>query len=123
MRTAPVQALPWGVNFGDDRFRHPTQLYEFAFHGLAALLLAWLQARQLCRGQLIKLYIIAYLVYRFATEFIRPEPRLWLDLTMYQWSALVFIPVFIVLWIADRKQISRSAGGVLFSSGAHGGVS
>ena len=37
--------------------------------------LAWLLLRRgLLRGQLIKLYIIAYLIYRFLTEFIRPEP-------------------------------------------------
>ena len=56
--------------------------------------LAVLQTRGVFRGQLIKLYIIAYLLYRFATEYIRPEPRLWLGLTIYQWAALAFVPFF-----------------------------
>ena len=98
-----VTHLPWGVDFGDGRPRHPTQLYEFLFHGAAALGLAWLQARGLFKGQLIKLYIIVYLVYRFFTEFIRPEPRLGLGLTGYQWACLALLPVFGALWLRDRR--------------------
>ena len=30
------RALPWGVDFGDGLRRHPTQLYESAFHSTAA---------------------------------------------------------------------------------------
>jgi phosphatidylglycerol:prolipoprotein diacylglycerol transferase len=98
-----VTHLPWGVDFGDGRPRHPTQLYEFLFHGAAALGLAWLQARGLFKGQLIKLYIMVYLVYRFFTELIRPEPRLGLGLTGYQWACLALLPVFGVLWLRDRR--------------------
>ncbi len=97
--------LPWGVDFGDGVMRHPTQIYEFLFHAGCTVILLILQARGLFRYQLIKLYIIAYLVYRFFTEFIRPEPRLWLDLTVYQWAALAFIPVFVILWWRDRSVI------------------
>jgi phosphatidylglycerol:prolipoprotein diacylglycerol transferase len=97
-----VTALPWGVDFGDGVRRHPTQLYEFAFHAAAAVVLYQLQRRGRFRGQLIKLYIIAYLAYRFATEFIRPEPRVWLHLTAYQLAALGLVPVFIGLWWYDR---------------------
>lgn len=94
--------LPWGVDFGDGVRRHPTQLYEFAFHLGCAVILAQLQARGIFRGQLIKLYIIVYLIYRFATEFIRPEPKAWLGLSLYQWAALLFVPVFCLLWAHDR---------------------
>lgn len=98
--------VPWGVDFGHGCREHPTQLYEFAFHLTCAAILAQLQARGIFRGQLIKLYIIAYLTYRFATEFIRPEPRLWLDLTIYQWAALLFIPLFALLWLRDRRAMA-----------------
>lgn len=98
--------LPWGVDFGDGVRRHPTQLYEFFFHLGAALILARWQQRGWFRGQLIKLYIIAYLVYRFLTEFIRPEPAWWLDLSVYQWCALLTLPVFAFLWWRDRKSLS-----------------
>src|SRR4029079_4184700 len=67
--------LPWGVDFGDGLKRHPTQLYEAAFHFSAAGLLAFLQKRGVFRGQWIRLYFLASFAYRFATEFIRPEAR------------------------------------------------
>jgi phosphatidylglycerol:prolipoprotein diacylglycerol transferase len=71
--------LPWGVVFPvvDLAPRHPTQLYESAFHLIAGAALCQLQQQSRFRGQLIKLYILAYLAYRFATELVRPEARLW----------------------------------------------
>jgi phosphatidylglycerol---prolipoprotein diacylglyceryl transferase len=97
--------LPWGVVFptAGPLPRHPTQLYEAAFHLSAAAVLYVLWRRQALRGQLIKLYIIAYLVYRFATEFIRPEAKLWIGLTAYQWTALALLPVFVWLWERDAR--------------------
>lgn len=95
--------LPVGLDFGDGVPRHPTQLYEFVFHLAAACILLQLRDCGLFRGQLIKLYIITYLLFRFLTEFVRPEPRLWLDWTIYQWAALGLIPLFVVLWFCDRK--------------------
>ena len=103
-----VTTVPWAVDFGDGLRRHPTQLYEFAFHGVAACVLAWLQARRLLRGQLIKLYIIAYLTYRLLSEFLRPEPVLGLGLTGYQWACLALVPVFVGLWIKDARIAARS---------------
>ena len=65
--------------------------------------LAALQRRGLFRGQLIKLYIISYLIYRFATEFLRPEPVLAVGLTGYQWACLALVPVFAGLWVRDAR--------------------
>ena len=101
--------LPWGVDFGDGLLRHPTQVYETVFHLCAAVTFAALRRDGLFRGQLIKLYIITYFVYRFATEFIRPEPRLWGGLTGYQWAALALVPVFVLLWANDVRQARAAA--------------
>ena len=103
--------LPWGVDFGDHIARHPTQLYEALFHVCAALILLMLLRKGLFRGQLFKLYLLAYFVFRFLTEFLRPEPRLWLDLTGYQWAALALIPVFASLWWNDARIGSAAAAG------------
>jgi phosphatidylglycerol:prolipoprotein diacylglycerol transferase len=103
--------LPWGVAFatsGDLAPRHPTQLYEAAFHLVLAAGLAMFQRRGLLAGQLIKLYILAYLGYRFLTEFIRPEARLLLTLTGYQWACLALAPLFVWLWRRDAR-LSRCA--------------
>jgi phosphatidylglycerol:prolipoprotein diacylglycerol transferase len=105
-------SLPWGVVFplaGDALPRHPTQLYEAGFHLAMAGTLYVLQRRQLFRGQLIKLYILAYLAYRFGTEFIRPEPGLLLGLTGYQWAAVWLAPLFVWLWWRDRNALHIAA--------------
>lgn len=96
-------SLPWGVDFGDSIKRHPTQLYETIFHATMAIILAGMHRRGMFRGQLIKLYILTYLAYRFLTEFLRPEPTVLGGLTGYQWAALALIPVFIGLWIQDAS--------------------
>ena len=70
-----------------------------------------MQRRGLFRGQLIKLYILAYLAYRFATEFLRPEPVLALGLTGYQWACLVLAPVFLGLWVKDARSGPRAGPG------------
>ncbi len=89
-------SLPWAVVFRvvDNKLRHPTQLYESAFHFLAAIVLYQMQRRGMLRGHLIRVYLIAYFAYRFATEFIRPEEQIWFGLTGYQLAALVLMPFF-----------------------------
>ena len=100
-------SLPWGVRFplaeGGLVPRHPTQLYESAFHLSLALFMTVLQHRQMWRGQLVKFYILAYLTYRWLTELIRPEPELWAGMTGYQWFAVAVAPVFGFLWWYDAR--------------------
>ena len=104
--------LPWGVGFwvkGADGPRwmkcHPTQIYESLFHFTMAVMLWQLMRRDLLVGQRLKLYLIAYGVYRFLTEYIRPEPEWWLGLTFYQWAAAALaVAVGMVLqWLVDRR--------------------
>jgi phosphatidylglycerol---prolipoprotein diacylglyceryl transferase len=99
--------LPWGVDFGDGKLRHPTQIYESIFHLAMAAVLAWVMATDALRWQRLKLYLIGYGVYRFATEFIRPEPEWWLGLTFYQWIALGIIVMLSVQWEIDRRALRR----------------
>ena len=101
-------SLPWGVRFaraGDLLARHPTQLYEAAFHLAMAGVLLLFQRQGLFRLQLVKLYILSYLGYRFLTEFIRPEARVGAGLTGYQWAALALAPVFGFLWWLDSRGV------------------
>ena len=97
-------ALPWAVDFGDGVRRHPTQLYEMAFHLGMAGLLAGLARLGWFAGQRFKVYLIAYLLYRFASESIRPEPVFAASLTGYQWACLAFLPVVGLLWYRDAKE-------------------
>jgi phosphatidylglycerol:prolipoprotein diacylglycerol transferase len=105
-------SLPWGVVFpssGTLEPRHPTQLYEFAFHLSMAALLWEFKRRGWFKDQLAKLYILTYLVFRFVTEFLRPEQQLALGLTAYQWAALALMPVFVGLWIGTARQVQRES--------------
>lgn len=95
-------SLPWAMEFAG-ALRHPTQLYEMGFHLSAAAVLYRLRAKGLFRFQLMKLYILSYLAYRFATEFIRPEPVWAFGLTAYQVFALGLMPAFGWLWLRDRE--------------------
>ena len=104
-------SLPWGVWFtvpGADGLPrlmkcHPTQIYESLFHFTMALVLIWLTVRGLLSRQRLKLYLIAYGVFRFLTEFIRPEPVYWTGLTFYQWASLALIVGLALQWAADRR--------------------
>jgi len=65
--------LPWAVDFGDGLPRHPTQLYEILF--MAALTFALLDysKRPHKQGDLFKLFVIAYMAWRFLIDFLKPE--------------------------------------------------
>lgn len=99
-------SLPWGVVFPqvDQLPRHPVQLYEAAFHTVAAVMLGAALQRQWCRGQLIKIYVVVYAGWRFLTEFIRPEIRLVAGLTWYQWASVVLMAGFGWLWYHDARK-------------------
>lgn len=88
-----VTSLPWGVDFGDGVARHPTQLYEIVFlAGLGALMLAWTPRLPL-PGDRFKLFMIAYLAFRFAIDFIKPAVRIG-GLSTIQWAALAALAYY-----------------------------
>ena len=100
--------MPWACDFGDGVLRHPTQVYESLFHLTMAGVLLWLMSRGLLRTHRLQLYLIAYGVFRFLTEYLRPEPA-WLGgLTYYQWVAVVLIVGPAAQWWYEAK-VSRSA--------------
>jgi prolipoprotein diacylglyceryltransferase len=108
--------LPWGVWFWvPEQARwvkcHPTQLYEVLFHLTMALVLWQMMVRRVLPNQRLKVYLIAYGVYRFATEFIRPEPAWWLALTFYQWASLALVAGLAVQWAADRRTAAVEPAG------------
>jgi hypothetical protein len=104
--------LPWGVAFPNDDYairRHPTQLYESLFHlGMAGVLYELIR-RDLLGYQRLKFYLISYCVYRFVTEFIRPEPLWWMGLTFYQWVSIGLAYGLTIQWIRDRGLSKRGS--------------
>jgi prolipoprotein diacylglyceryltransferase len=102
-------ALPWGVDFGDGVRRHPTQAYESLFHLALAGALVVLTVRGAIPTHRLQFYLIAYAAFRFATEFIRPEPVYALGLTYYQWAAAVLAAGPALQWWAESRRAEPAA--------------
>ncbi len=104
--------LPWGVTFPLSHGQpcHPTQLYEAAFHLTCAGVLVALYRDGVWRGNLMKAYLIAYATYRFFSEFLRPEPPLWIGLTGYQLACVPIAAGFALLWWKDSSIPWRAVG-------------
>ncbi|WP_238381314.1 prolipoprotein diacylglyceryl transferase [Mariniblastus fucicola] len=103
--------MPWGVVFPkvDAIARHPTQLYETMFHLSAAAIGWWAQSKNWCTGNRIKIYIASYAGYRFVSESIRPEARIFAGFTSYQIASLLIAGLMIWLWLRD-VQSQESSG-------------
>ena len=66
--------LLWAINFGDGIRRHPTNLYEILFWILLWLALKIIEKRRpFTDGSRFKIFLSAYLVFRFFIEFIKPD--------------------------------------------------
>lgn len=71
-----VTDMPWGIDFGDGRQRHPTQLYEIGF-----LALTWVGLRRVPgsapAGARFRIFLAAYFGFRLVCDFWKEDPR-WL---------------------------------------------
>lgn len=82
--------LPWGVDFGDGVYRHPTQLYESLFVlTLATTLTLDTRRRALPNGARFRLYFTGYFLFRFAIEFLKPRETPFLALSAIQFASLL----------------------------------
>jgi prolipoprotein diacylglyceryltransferase len=73
---------------------HPSFLYEIVFlAGLFAVLL-WLRPRVQVPGELFKIFLASYALFRFAVEFVRGNEVVALGLTRSQWFLLATAPLF-----------------------------
>ncbi len=82
----------------------PVQLVESAFQFACAGGLYLFYRRTMRADLLFPLYMLAYLTMRFGIEFVRTEPRLWGDMTIYQWMSVMFVPfVLSIIWQRRTK--------------------
>jgi Prolipoprotein diacylglyceryltransferase len=78
-------SLSWGVDHGDGVARHPTNLYEILFLGMLWVFLRQLERRRgLADGARFKIFMIAYLGFRFWVEFLKPSPDFFFGLSAIQ---------------------------------------
>lgn len=76
--------LPWGVNFGDGIYRHPTQLYEIIFLLALGLFLQIRSRYDRQEGDLFKFLMVAYLGFRLIMDFLKPDFHFLLELSAVQ---------------------------------------
>jgi prolipoprotein diacylglyceryltransferase len=103
--------LPWGVDFGDGVPRHPTQLYEIGIlFALGAALLLRMR-RPWVDGEIFRLFMVGYLLFRFAIEFIKPRYTGYLGLSAIQWACAGGTGVCVASLLRLRRG-RRETGGV-----------
>ncbi len=103
-----ITTMPWGVNFGDGIRRHPTQLYEIVFLVLLYPFL-WRGLKAVARsswqtGDVFRLFMIAYSLWRIAVDFLKPEPRV-IGMSAIQWASL---GVVAYCWRDLRRMLGES---------------
>lgn len=96
--------LPWGIDFGDGIARHPTQLYEMLFCLIAFVLLQRIH-KTAPPGSLLTRFFLAYFIFRFLEEFIRPYTVI-AGLTSFQWICIagIFILTVKTLWMKKQEK-------------------
>ena len=93
-----------GMNLGDGKMRHPVTLYEMVF-----LLLIWIGLQQtekkyeLASGLRFKIFMIAYCLFRFVLDFIKPHYTYSTGLSAIQATALIGLLYYAILWFQNKK--------------------
>lgn len=96
-----------GLNLGDGQLRHPVALYEIIF--LLTLwtgLHYWGKTHLLKAGQRFKLFMVAYLSFRFILEFIKPHYNLIAGFSTIQLTCLLGLLYYLLIAIAPVHQLN-----------------
>jgi phosphatidylglycerol---prolipoprotein diacylglyceryl transferase len=93
--------VPWAINFGDGIPRHPVNLYEIVFLLLVGLgIHQWTQKHILPNGARFKILMVAYLIFRFFVEYLKPA-YFWpsIHLSSIQMACLAGLGYYLlILW-------------------------
>lgn len=88
---------------GATGLRWPAPQVEACFQVLMLIVILVLYRRGLLRDRLFFLYLLSYGLFRFAHEFMRDTPKIWLGLSGYQGIALVMVALG--AWQLWRKRL------------------
>jgi len=98
-----------GMNLGDGIMRHPVTLYEIGF-----LILIWIglinleKRHQLVEGGRFKIFMIAYLLFRFFLDFIKPHYTFNVGLSTIQIVCLIRLTYY-YRYIFNPKKLQVNA--------------
>ena len=93
-----------GINLGDGLMRHPVSLYEIFF--LILLWAAMLQAEKkyvLADGARFKIFMIAYILFRFFIDFIKPSYIIAMGLSTIQLTALAGLVYYLAISLRNKN--------------------
>jgi phosphatidylglycerol---prolipoprotein diacylglyceryl transferase len=93
-----------GMNLGDGLLRHPVSLYEIAFLLLLSFSLLQVDKKyNLANGARFKIFMIAYCVYRFLQEFIKPSYPVLAGLSTIQITAIIGLLYYLAISFANKN--------------------
>jgi len=102
-----VTTLPWGIDFGDGMYRHPTQIYDMLAVSLIGLML-WFNRAKLASlsGLSFKIYLASYLLWRFIVDGFKPVPYEYaFGWSGIQWVCLLALCIYLPLLIKQSFQL------------------
>ncbi|RYU86560.1 diacylglyceryl transferase [Mucilaginibacter terrigena] len=98
--------LPWAINFGDGIHRHPTNLYEILFWIMLWLALFLIERKlEFTNGSRFKVFMVAYLLFRFFIEFIKPDYFFSFGLSVIQLVCVAGILYYYKVFLYTSKLI------------------
>ena len=102
-----VTTLPWGMNLGDGLIRHPVSLYEIIFLWVLWVCLWVVQKKfPLQQGALFKIFMIAYLGFRFLLDFIKPHFTFNVGLSVIQLTCIAGLLYYLPYIIQPKKLLA-----------------
>lgn len=113
-----VTTLPWGMAYENAIIGwdyapgvrvHPTPIYEMlVYFAIAGILWRW-RTHEQPNGSIFAWYLIFTAIARFLVEFVRINPRLWLDLTAAQWTSIALAAVGVAMVLFNRGTATATA--------------
>ncbi|MGV0967207.1 prolipoprotein diacylglyceryl transferase [Empedobacter falsenii] len=86
----------FGMNLGDGLMRHPVSLYEIVYLLLLWIVLKIIQKKYIYpSGYLFQVFMLAYFLFRFCLDFIKPIHPLFLGLSSIQLTCVCVIIYYI----------------------------
>jgi phosphatidylglycerol---prolipoprotein diacylglyceryl transferase len=93
-----------GMNLGDGQLRHPVTIYEMIFLVLLWLVLIQVEKKYtLADGAKFKIFMIAYCVYRFLQEYIKPAYTISIGLSTIQITAAIGLIYYLTISIRNKN--------------------
>lgn len=96
-----------GMNLGDSKMRHPVTLYEMIFLFLLWIVLKRAEKKyEFVNGLRFKIFMIAYCLFRFMLDFIKPHYTFSFGLSMIQVTAVIGLIYYFIVYINQKELFS-----------------